>query len=67
MVFEAKLRKVGSSLGVLVPKEEVKEKNLREGETVEVAVLKRNAALIDKMFGSVKIKKFKRDHSYRVV
>lgn len=65
-VFEGKVRRVGSSLGVLIPKEVVSSDRIREDETIKVAILKKDSSLIDKMFGSVKTKAFKRDHKDRV-
>ncbi len=39
--FETTARKVGTSLGVLIPKEASEELGLKEGETVSVTILKR--------------------------
>jgi len=66
-LFEGKVRKVGTSLGLLIPKEVAKEDNLREGQTVKVAIIKKNVELINKMFGSVKAKGFKREHADRAI
>jgi antitoxin component of MazEF toxin-antitoxin module len=41
MVFKAKIRAVGTSLGILIPKEVVEELKFREGEEIEVALLKK--------------------------
>lgn len=65
-VFEGKVRRVGSSLGVLIPKEVASSDKIKENEKVKVAILKKDVSLIDKMFGSVKTKAFKRDHKDRV-
>jgi len=65
-VFEGKIRRVGTSLGVLIPKEVVAIDKIKEDETVKVAILKKDISLIDKMFGSVKARPFKRDHKDRV-
>lgn len=62
-LFKAKIRKVGTSFGVLIPKELIEEQKLREGEEVDVSVLKkRNLKEVLKMFGTApKTKPFKRD------
>lgn len=66
-LFESKIRKVGSSLGFLVPKRIVEEDNLRTGEEVQVALIKRNKALIESAFGSAKGHAFKREDLDRVI
>ena len=66
-VFEAKIRQVGTSLGVLLPKEVVEQNKLENGEVVQIAVIKKNLALLKKAFGSTKgAGPFKRDHDDRV-
>ena len=59
-LFESKIRKVGSSIGLLVPKGVVMEDNLKAGEAVQVALIKRDKALIESAFGSAKGRSFKR-------
>jgi predicted DNA-binding antitoxin AbrB/MazE fold protein len=67
-LFESKIRKVGTSLGVLIPAENAAKSNLKEGLKVEVAIIKKDLKLIDEMFGfAKKAGKFKREHSDRVV
>ncbi len=66
-MFEAKVRKVGTSLGLLIPTESVSKNKLKEGTKVKVAIIKKDFKLIDKMFGSVKARPFKRDHDDRVI
>jgi len=66
-LFESKVRRVGSSLGVLIPAEETAKEGLKEGENVKVAIVKKDLGLIDKMFGSVKAGPFRREHSDRVI
>lgn len=39
-VFSARLRKIGTSVGVLVPKEHLKDLGVDVGDEVEVALLK---------------------------
>ncbi len=66
-VFEAKIRQVGTSLGVLLPKKIIEQNRLENGEVVQIAVMKKNLALLEKAFGSAKgAKPFKRDRKDRV-
>ncbi len=62
-LFKAKVRKVGTSLGFLIPNEVVKEEHLNTGEEVHVQVLKqRKLRLIEEGFGIAKgAKPFKRE------
>ena len=54
-LFTAKIRKVGTSLGVLIPKEIVKEEKLREGQKIELSLLKRRRIEeVLKLFGTAK-------------
>jgi antitoxin component of MazEF toxin-antitoxin module len=39
-LFEAKLRRVGNSMGFIIPGEVVKKNGYREGDTIKVALLK---------------------------
>ena len=39
-IFEAKLRKIGSSVGVLIPQDHLKSLQAEIGDTVEVGLLK---------------------------
>jgi len=66
-VFESKVRHVGTSFGVLIPKEVLKEEKIKENQTVKVAIIKKDLTLLEKAFGSVHTKSFKRDHKDRVV
>lgn len=66
-VFETKLRRVGSSWGVLIPKQVVNEEKLEKDEKIQLAVIRKDLSLIDKAFGSAKgAKPFRRDHKDRV-
>ncbi len=67
-MFEVKVRKVGTSLGILLPKEVVVREQIKEGEKVEVGLLKkRRLELIEKAFGiAKKAKPFKRNYSDRL-
>ena len=65
-VFEAKVRKVGTSLGLLIPKNVAEKEGLKEGEKIDVALLRKNLKLIKETFGIDKgTKKFVRHHIER--
>ncbi|MFH1391731.1 MAG: hypothetical protein ABIH20_05455 [Candidatus Diapherotrites archaeon] len=65
--FEVKIRQVGTSLGVLIPKEVIQEGKIKKNETVKIAIIKKDLVAIDRAFGSAKnAKPFKRDHNDRV-
>lgn len=64
--FKVKVRNVGTSLGVLIPKDIVKEAKIKKNETIHVSILKENPKAIMKFFGSAKgAKPFERDHKER--
>ena len=66
-MFKAKVRNVGTSLGLLIPKQVAIGENIKEGEEVEVSILKERDKEIAKLFGSAKgTSKFKRDHTDRI-
>lgn len=66
--FESKVRLVGDSLGILIPKEIAKEKHIKKGEKVMIAVIKKDVNLIKKAFGSAKqAKGFEREHIERTL
>ena len=66
-VLKAKLRKIGSSVGVLIPQERLAALDIGVGDEVEIALLKhRNDKDIEKMFGVAKqAKPFIRDKTSR--
>ena len=64
-VFESKVRHVGTSFGVLIPKDVISKAKIKENETVKVAIIKKDTSLIDRAFGSVKARPFSRDHKDR--
>ena len=49
-----KIRRIGTSLGVLIPKQLIADKSIKEGEEVEIALLKKRKDLIAKAFGIAK-------------
>ena len=67
-VIETRLRKIGTSWGVILPREALKERNIREGESISVILpQKKKLALLEKVFGSAKgAKAFIRDRKDRV-
>lgn len=67
-LFKAKVRKVGTSIGILIPKDIAVQENLRIGEEIELSLLKkRRLADIERAFGSAKgAKPFERDRTDRV-
>ncbi len=67
-MFEAKVRPVGSSLGVLIPKSVIESDGIVRDQTVQVVLLKRDLSMLDKAFGLAKgAKPFVRDRSDRVL
>lgn len=66
--FKAKIRKVGTSLGILVPKELAESERIKEGEEVEVGLLKRRkVGEVLKLMGTAKgAKPFERDRIDRI-
>ncbi|MBI2583826.1 MAG: AbrB/MazE/SpoVT family DNA-binding domain-containing protein [Candidatus Aenigmarchaeota archaeon] len=67
-LFRAKVRRVGTSLGVLIPKELAEKQRIKEGEVVEVGLLKENRLkLIEKAFGIAKgAEPFERERRDRI-
>lgn len=62
-LFKTKIRKVGTSLGLLIPKEVAEHEKLKEGQEIEVSLLKRRKLEeIWKLIGTAKdAKPFERD------
>lgn len=68
-MFKARVRKVGDSLGFLIPKEAADREGIKEGEEIDVSVLKRRKldALLKKVRGSAKgAGPFERDREDRL-
>lgn len=64
--FRAKVRNVGTSLGVLIPKKIAEEEKVRRGEEIEVSILRRDAKDLMKLFGTAKdTGRFERNHAER--
>jgi antitoxin component of MazEF toxin-antitoxin module len=66
--FKTKVRKVGTSFGVLIPKDVVEQEKIKEGEEVTVGLLKhRKIEEVLKLFGTAKhAKSFRRDRVDRL-
>jgi antitoxin component of MazEF toxin-antitoxin module len=65
--FKVKVRRIGSSLGVLIPKQMIGKKRIKEGEEIEISLLKRRKDLIARAFGIAKgAGPFVRENSDRV-
>ena len=67
-LFTAKLRKVGTSLGILIPKEVIEEDKLKEGQKIQLSLLKeRKLEELWKLMGTAKgAKPFVRDRIDRL-
>jgi hypothetical protein len=64
--FNVKVRNVGTSLGVLIPKDIVKEARIKKGQNITISILEKNPETIKKFFGIDKgAKPFERDHIER--
>ena len=54
-LFKAKVRRLGASLGVLIPKEIAQIENIKEGQEAEISLLKqRKIEDVLKLFGTAK-------------
>jgi hypothetical protein len=66
-LFTAKIRRIGTSFGIIIPKKVIKEQKLREGDGVQVSILKKKN--IDDVFMGFGVargaKSFKRDRTDR--
>ena len=67
-MFKAKVRKVGTSFGVLIPMEVIAKEGIKEGEEVEISMLKkRKLQDVLKAFGTAKgTEPFERDREDRL-
>ena len=67
-LFKAKVRRVGTSLGVLIPKKVIVNEKIKEGQEVEMSLLKRRKIEeVLKLFGTAKgTKPFERDRTDRL-
>lgn len=53
----SKLQRWGNSFGVVIPKHVVAEKKLREGEEIEILIVRKPKVDLRKLFGSHKFSK----------
>ncbi len=53
-MIEAKLRKWGHSLGVIIPKEILKQQNVKENQTVRIILMNESPPVLKKWFGIAK-------------
>jgi antitoxin component of MazEF toxin-antitoxin module len=66
-ILKVKIRRIGTSLGVLLPKQLIERKGIKEGEEVELAIFKKRRELIAKAFGMAKgARHFERDAKDRI-
>lgn len=67
-IFRTKVRRIGTSFGILIPKKTLKANKIRLGEEVELALLKRRRLeTIEKLMGIAKgSAQFKRSEPDRV-
>ena len=67
-LFKAKVRRVGTSLGVLIPKQIAKQERIKEGQEIELSLLKRRKLEeVWKLIGTAKgTKPFERDRIDRL-
>ncbi len=67
-LFKVKIRKIGTSFGVLIPKRLIKENKIKLGEEVEIALLKKQKIeTIEKLIGIAKgAGPFRRENQDRV-
>lgn len=65
-IFKTKVRNVGTSLGVLIPKNVAREMEIKRDEIIQVSIIKENPKTISNFFGAAKgAKAFERDHTER--
>lgn len=57
MEIETTTKKWGSSLGIIIPKELVKEERLREGQEIRIDILSKKKTTGTDIFGKLKFKK----------
>jgi antitoxin component of MazEF toxin-antitoxin module len=62
--FKTKIRRIGSSLGVLIPKKMIKQNKIKLGEEIEMSILKRQR--LEVIEGLIGGPRFKRENSDRV-
>jgi len=53
---QAQLRKWGGSIGIIIPKETIEKGKFKEGQEIEILILKKTNALRE-TFGKIKLRK----------
>ncbi|MBI5224851.1 hypothetical protein HY989_03190 [Candidatus Micrarchaeota archaeon] len=65
-IFISKIRPIGTSLGIIIPNEILKEEKLVSGNDVKFTIIKQDFKLLERMFGSAKnAKEFSREKQDR--
>ena len=65
--IDVKVRKVGNSLGIILPRNVVEMEGIHNGETVRIAVLKKRTHNFEELLGlTAGAPSFERDHTDRV-
>ena len=57
MEIETKTKKWGSSLGIIIPKEIVREERIQEGQEIRIDILSKKKTTGADIFGKLKFKK----------
>ncbi len=52
--IEAKAKKWGSSIGIIIPKDVVEKQKIKEGQKIEIILRKPSDVDMDKIFGSLR-------------
>lgn len=53
-VIEAKVKRWGNSLGIIIPSEAVEKENIRENSNIQIIILKDSKEAFKKTFGMLK-------------
>ena len=62
-VFEAKLRRVGNSLGIIIPNEVIQAAGYSEGDTIQVSIISSNLEERNRLLLSI-AGKYKEKHPF---
>jgi len=57
MEVEAKTKKWGSSIGIIIPKDVVKQERIQEGQDIRINILTKKKTMGADIFGAFKFKK----------
>ena len=55
--YETKLRKWGNSIGIIIPKEDVKKEGLKDDDSVTAIIVPKKTVKVKDIFGKLKFKK----------